>query len=144
VVLLAPPAFCMGMMFPLGLNIWRRHSELLPFFWSANGITSMFASVLGMALSIEFGIATTYALGVGFYVVCAGILVGSRQPNRFGVSAAGQVGGLQLASEDRIASVAASDAPSIQSAQIEAIADNKAVEPSVPPAVHARADEFGR
>jgi tetratricopeptide (TPR) repeat protein len=34
-LLLAPPAFGMGMMFPLGLNIWRRHSELLPFFWSA-------------------------------------------------------------------------------------------------------------
>jgi hypothetical protein len=40
VLLLAPPAFCMGMMFPLGLSVWRRHSELLPFFWSANGITS--------------------------------------------------------------------------------------------------------
>ena len=38
VLLLAPPAFCMGMMFPLGLSIWRRHPELLPFFWSANGI----------------------------------------------------------------------------------------------------------
>ena len=75
VLLLAPPAFCMGMMFPLGLSIWRRHSELLPFFWSANGITSMLASVLGMALSIEFGIAKTYALGVGFYVVCAAMIV---------------------------------------------------------------------
>ena len=64
VLLLAPPAFCMGMMFPLGLGIWRRHWELLPFFWSANGITSMLASVLGMALSIEFGIAKTYAFGV--------------------------------------------------------------------------------
>jgi hypothetical protein len=79
VLLLAPPAFCMGMMFPLGLGIWRRHSELLPFFWSANGITSMLASVLGMVLSIEFGIADTYALGAGFYVVCALMLVGSRR-----------------------------------------------------------------
>jgi SAM-dependent methyltransferase len=78
VLLLAPPAFCMGMMFPLGLSIWRRHSGLLPFFWSANGITSMFASVLGMALSIEFGIAKTYALGACFYVVCAGMIVASR------------------------------------------------------------------
>lgn len=77
-LLLAPPAFCMGMMFPLGLNIWRRHSELLPFFWSTNGITSMFASVLGMALSIEVGIAKTYALGVCFYVVCAIVIVASR------------------------------------------------------------------
>jgi SAM-dependent methyltransferase len=78
-LLLAPPAFGMGMMFPLGLNIWRRHSELLPFFWSANGITSMFASVLGMALSIEVGIANTYALGVCFYVVCAIVIVANRQ-----------------------------------------------------------------
>src|SRR6202042_3102473 len=79
VLLLAPPAFCMGMMFPLGLSIWRRHAELLPFFWSANGITSMFASVLGMALSIEFGIAKTYALGACFYVICAAMIVTGRQ-----------------------------------------------------------------
>ena len=78
-LLLAPPAFCMGMMFPLGLNTWRRHPDLLPFFWSANGITSMLASVLGMALSIEFGIANTYAIGVGFYVVSAAMLVLGRR-----------------------------------------------------------------
>jgi hypothetical protein len=68
----------MGMMFPLGLSVWRRHQGLLPFFWSTNGITSMLASVLGMALSIEFGIARTYALGVCCYVVCAAIMVGAR------------------------------------------------------------------
>src|ERR1700723_1783113 len=88
VLLLAPPAFCMGMMFPLGLSIWRRHAELLPFFWSANGITSMFASVLGMALSIEFGITRTYALGVGFYAVCALMIAISRQANRIAFDAA--------------------------------------------------------
>jgi hypothetical protein len=76
----------MGMMFPLGLSIWRRHSALLPFFWSANGITSMFASVLGMALSIEFGIAWTYALGACFYVVCAIMIATSRLASRAGVS----------------------------------------------------------
>jgi hypothetical protein len=46
----------------------------------------MFASVLGMALSIEFGIARTYALGACFYVVCAVMLVASRQTSRSGVS----------------------------------------------------------
>jgi len=116
VLLLAPPAFCMGMMFPLGLGIWRRHSELLPFFWSANGITSMFASVLGMALSIEFGITRTYALGVGFYVVCGLMIAVSRQANRIVFDAA---------------------APSIQPAQIE-MAANARIGRS--PAL-ARADE---
>jgi SAM-dependent methyltransferase len=77
-LLLAPPAFCMGMMFPLGLSVWRRHQGLLPFFWSTNGIASMLASVLGMALSIEFGIARTYALGVCCYVICVAIMIGGR------------------------------------------------------------------
>ena len=79
VLLLAPPSFCMGMMFPLGQSIWRRHTELLPFFWSVNGITSMLASVLGMALSIEFGIARTYALGICFYGLCALMILVSRR-----------------------------------------------------------------
>jgi SAM-dependent methyltransferase len=111
VLLLAPPAFCMGMMFPLGLSIWRRHSELLPFFWSANGIMSMFASVLGMALSIELGIAKTYALGAGFYVVCALMIAVSRRANRIVFDVA---------------------APSIQPAQIESVANPEIAEPLAP------------
>ena len=103
VLLLAPPAFCMGMMFPLGLNIWRRHGELLPFFWSANGITSMLASVLGMALSIEFGIARTYALGVGFYVICAAMLIASRRASSVSLSAPRSIEGAGLVREDEYA-----------------------------------------
>ena len=111
VLLLAPPAFCMGMMFPLGLSIWRRHSELHPYFWSANGIMSMLASVLGMALSIEFGIANTYALGVGLYVVCAFmIVVAGRQMSRMALFAA----------RPAINPAVVADAPSIQPKQAEA------------------------
>jgi hypothetical protein len=87
VLLLAPPAFCMGMMFPLGLGVWRCHHELLPFFWSTNGITSMFASVLGVALSIQFGIAKTYALGVCSYAVCAIVIIASRWVQSIDMSA---------------------------------------------------------
>ena len=123
VLLLAPPAFCMGMMFPLGLSTWRGHPRLLPFFWSANGITSMFASVLGMALSIEFGIANTYALGACFYVVCALMLVGNRQASRLGLSADPA-------------------APSIQPTQAELAANISTAETlAVSPAVQARANE---
>lgn len=120
VLLLAPPAFCMGMMFPLGLSIWRRHSELLPFFWSANGITSVFASVLGMALSIEFGIAMTYALGVGFYVVCVLMIV--RRRASIGVWPV-----KELASErrDEVAWAADPDVPSVQSTEVERAGDIK-------------------
>jgi hypothetical protein len=34
----------------------------------------MLASVLGVALSIQFGIASTYALGAGLYLVCVAML----------------------------------------------------------------------
>ena len=122
-LLLAPPAFCMGMMFPLGLGIWRRATALHPYFWSANGITSMLASVLGMALSIEFGIAKTYALGVGAYAVCAlMIVVAGRQTSRVGLFAARPV------SPDA-AGPAVAGAPSIQPAR------------SASPAMPARANE---
>jgi hypothetical protein len=122
VLLLAPPAFCMGMMFPLGLSVWRRHSELLPFFWSANGITSMFASVLGMALSIAFGIANTYAMGVAFYVVCALMIAASR-------------GAPRLAADD-VSSGATAFAPSIQPTLAESVASlpvDKLLESTAPP-----------
>jgi spermidine synthase len=100
VLLLAPPAFCMGMMFPLGLGIWRRHQALLPFLWSTNGITSMLASVLGMVLSIQFGIANTYALGACFYIVCAITLVISCRTNPVDETAAELVAAGSFASRD--------------------------------------------
>ena len=104
VLLLTPPAFCMGMMFPLGLNIWRRHEGLLPFFWSTNGVTSMLASVLGMALSIQFGIAKTYALGACFYVVCAIAIVVSRRADPIVTPATKPVTGVGLMPLDEAAS----------------------------------------
>ncbi|MGQ0686310.1 hypothetical protein [Bradyrhizobium sp.] len=94
IALLAPPAFCMGMMFPLGLSLWRRNAELLPFLWSANGITSMLASVLGVALSIQFGIASTYALGAGLYLVCVAMLAFRREQNGTAVPVVEQGPGL--------------------------------------------------
>jgi SAM-dependent methyltransferase len=104
VLLLAPPAFCMGMMFPLGLNIWRRHEGLLPFFWSTNGVTSMLASVLGMALSIQFGIAKTYALGACFYVVCAIAIALSRRADPIVTLATKPATGVGLMPRDEAAS----------------------------------------
>jgi spermidine synthase len=111
ITLLAPPAFCMGMMFPLGLSIWRRQSELLPFLWSANGITSMLASVLGVALSIQFGIASTYALGVGLYLVCVAMLAVRRGHDQPALSAVETIQGPGLV-PDEVASPADAPAPS--------------------------------
>ncbi len=104
VLLLAPPAFCMGMMFPLGLSIWRRHADLLPFFWSANGITSMLASALGVALSIEFGIANTYALGACFYVVCGVMMLVGWRAQRLDQPVTATLDAPELVPQDGLAS----------------------------------------
>jgi hypothetical protein len=98
VLLLAPPSFFMGMMFPLGLSAWRRHTALLPFFWCANGVTSTLASVLGMTLSIEFGIARTYGVGVCFYAICACMLLAGRRAERAAPAATPHVGELNAIS----------------------------------------------
>jgi hypothetical protein len=69
----------------------------------------MLASVLGMALSIEFGIAKTYALGTCLYVVCALMIVRNRNTAR-------SVEGPKLRLQGQIASSASPAAPSTQSA----------------------------
>jgi hypothetical protein len=47
-------------------------------------LLELLASVLGMALSIEFGIPRTEAIGASFYIVCAIMIVRGRQPIRMG------------------------------------------------------------
>jgi hypothetical protein len=59
-----------------------------------------------MALSIEFGIARTYALGVCFYVVCAVMIVGSRQASRRGWFAARPVKGAGPIRQSEVAAAA--------------------------------------
>jgi hypothetical protein len=70
VALLAPAGFCMGMMFPTGMMMSRRFSRQQAWFWGVNGATSVFASVLGMAVSMEYGIAEAYWAGVVCYALC--------------------------------------------------------------------------
>ncbi|HEY3638301.1 MAG TPA: hypothetical protein VGK90_09115 [Rhizomicrobium sp.] len=70
VALLAPAGFCMGMMFPTGMILSREFAEQQAWFWGVNGAASVFASVLGMALSMEYGIAEAYWTGVACYFLC--------------------------------------------------------------------------
>jgi hypothetical protein len=91
-------------------------------------------------LSIEFGIANTHALGACFYVVCALMLVGSRQ----GLSAAAQIKGPGPVRLDEVVAAAGPLAPSIQPTQIELASSIETAETlaaSVSPAVRTRADE---
>ena len=75
VVLMFPLGFLMGMPFPLGIRLVDRQGhEMIPWVWGINGATSVFASVLAIAIAISWGFSTAMAVGVFAYGV-ASVLV---------------------------------------------------------------------
>jgi MFS family permease len=78
VALLAPAGLCMGMMFPAGMVLSARHRDMQPWFWGINGAVSVFASILGMMISMAFGIASAYWTGVAAYGLCLWIALINR------------------------------------------------------------------
>ncbi len=67
--LLAPPAFFMGMMFPLGLA--RISPALLPWAWGVNGCFSVIGAVLASVLAMDFGFTAVLVTAAALYG-CAG------------------------------------------------------------------------
>ncbi len=69
----------MGMMFPSGMMMSHRFAQQQAWFWGINGAASVFASVLGMAISMEFGIAQAYWAGVACYALCVLLVIQQAQ-----------------------------------------------------------------
>jgi hypothetical protein len=78
VALLAPIGIALGAPMPLGLRrLEALHPRGVPFAWGVNGVTSVFASVLGVAVAIYGGFAVTTLLAASFYVLAlAHVLLG--------------------------------------------------------------------
>ena len=56
IVLIAPLACCMGMLFPIGMSRLAEISpELVPWVWGVNGCASVLGAVLSTLLAIHFG-----------------------------------------------------------------------------------------
>jgi hypothetical protein len=70
VSLLFPLGFFLGFAFPFGMKMASVRSErITPWLWGINGVTSVFASVLAIVISMSFGISYTYWIGTGFYLI---------------------------------------------------------------------------
>ena len=70
--LIAPLAFFMGMPFPLGIDLLRRHNpNLIGWAWAINGYASAVSAILATCLSITFGFNTVIFLAIGIYLVGA-------------------------------------------------------------------------
>lgn len=70
-LLLVPIGFMMGMAFPIGMKLaeLRNKVVLTPWLWGVNGATSVCGSVLTVVVSISYGIAQAYWVGVLFYIL---------------------------------------------------------------------------
>lgn len=79
VLMVAPVGFFMGMMFPIGMAHVRNYRMLQPSLWAINGSSSVFASVLGVAVSMAYGISVTYWCGVACYLLCTLIVLSSNE-----------------------------------------------------------------
>ncbi len=92
VMLLAPAGLCMGMMFPTGMIMSAGHRQMQSWFWGINGAMSVFASILGMMISIEAGITAAYWAGVAVYAMCLGLaIIRSCQPEKTALAPAAGV-----------------------------------------------------
>ena len=71
-VLIAPPAFVMGMPFPLGLRFLGKKSERqVPWAWGINGCLSVVSTALAALLAVEGGFVTVMLLAAAAYAMVA-------------------------------------------------------------------------
>ena len=70
--LLVPLGLLLGMPFAIGMRAAaERPGTPTAFLWGINGASSVLASVLGVVISLFFGISTTYWAGLVAYCVAA-------------------------------------------------------------------------
>ena len=81
VALTAPVSLLLGFCFPIGLRLTQAlSSEATPWMWGINGAFGVLASILGVLVSMSFGIQTNLHLATGAYLAVAlcAVLLGAR------------------------------------------------------------------
>jgi hypothetical protein len=69
IALIAPVSVGLGMAMPVGLRHFEAmHPTGVPYAWGVNGVASVVASVLGVALAINFGFAFTSLVAAACYL----------------------------------------------------------------------------
>jgi hypothetical protein len=69
-VAIMPLGFLLGFAFPTGMRLVNAiDSQPTPWFWGINGATGVLASVLGVILSLEFGINVTMTIAAACYLL---------------------------------------------------------------------------
>lgn len=67
---IAPPAFFMGMPFPLGLKLLSFSNESqIPWAWGINGVFSVVSAVLATIIAVELGFVWVMIFAIGAYLM---------------------------------------------------------------------------
>ena len=70
ILLIAPLAFCMGMLFPIGMSRLSEVSpELVPWVWGVNGCASVLGAILSTLLAIHFGFTIVIFIALVLYTL---------------------------------------------------------------------------
>jgi hypothetical protein len=70
IVLLAPAGLALGMAMPIGLTrLAGLHPGAVPWGWAVNGIASVLASVLAVAVAVTWGFAVVTLLALACYLL---------------------------------------------------------------------------
>ena len=81
VLLLLPFGLVLGMAMPIGLRRFKAlYPESVPYAWGVNGVASVLASVLGVALAINFGFALATVVAGAAYLIALGHAALGRWP----------------------------------------------------------------
>ena len=81
--LVLPIGICLGVFLPTILDAMKRHSpHLVPWAWGVNGIFSVLAPLLAVAVATTFGISALLLASVPIYLTVAFSFPGSLAPSR--------------------------------------------------------------
>jgi hypothetical protein len=79
--LLAPLGFCMGMCFPLGMEILRKlHPAIVPWGWGVNGACSVFGCAATLVIALNFGLTACLLVGSGCYLAALACMLTIKSP----------------------------------------------------------------
>ena len=93
VALIAPAGILLGFGFPTGMRLVSViDAKPTPWFWGINGAASVLASIIGVTLSLAFGIAATLVLGALCYLSLIPISAALLQPQKAPVTAKAETG----------------------------------------------------
>lgn len=75
IIIVFPIGFFLGMAFPIGIKMVGsdRKTDMVPWLWGINGVTSVCASVLAVTVSMEYGISNSYWFGAFCYGIVASV-----------------------------------------------------------------------